>query len=546
MKKFALVLTAAILAHSQSSALAASISETSFGLRPKLVVVIAIDQMRADYLTRFRSRFLEPETSGGAPGGFRFLMAKGAYYPHGQYDVLQNMTGPGHAMILSGSYPYQMGISLNDWYEPGRGQVYCVRDDKSPLVVGKSPWEGLSPKNFLGTTVGDELKNAGHPSRVITVALKDRAAILMGGHRADLALWFDGKTMQWTTSRHYIPEGPMPSWIEPVSREAQSKQGKPLAWKSDGEGTGLSSSNKASFSHSTEYGSYVSFSYPMGVELVLNAAKAAVSSLKLGRGKATDLLAVSFSSHDYLAHAHGANSREMEEMTVAEDQQLSEFLQFLKKEMNGLDDVVVVLTADHGGPYDPEWLKTKKINAGNIDERAAMKRGNDRLTTIFGKAPAGKPYIAFVSDLNFFLDPEALRVRKLDPTAVENELKKELLKIDGILTGFTKTEHRLRQLPPVLFERQALKGYMPGRSGDVVLIPKPHFQTAGSVTAHQTGYSYDRTVPILLFGKRIKPGVYSERADVVDIAPTLSFLLGLVPPAMSEGRVLTEILTDSK
>jgi predicted AlkP superfamily pyrophosphatase or phosphodiesterase len=162
MKKFLFLAAAVILALGFTSAFSAPITEKSFSIRPKLVVVIAVDQMRADYLTRFRSRFLEPELPGQKPGGFRFLMSRGAYYPYGQYDVLQNMTGPGHAMILSGSYPYQMGITLNDWYEPGKGQVYCVRDDSSPLVVGKSAWNGLSPRNFLGTTVGDELKNAGY------------------------------------------------------------------------------------------------------------------------------------------------------------------------------------------------------------------------------------------------------------------------------------------------------------------------------------------------------------------------------------------------
>ncbi|MBU6374615.1 MAG: alkaline phosphatase family protein [Bdellovibrionales bacterium] len=546
MKKFtALTALVAYLAITLP-ALAAPISEKTFSIRPKLVVVIAIDQMRADYLTRFRSRFLAPELGEGKPGGFRFLMSRGAYFPFGEYDVLHNMTGPGHAMILSGSYPYQMGIALNDWYESDKGQVYCVRDDSSPLVVGQSSWRGLSPKNFLGTTVGDELKNAGYSSKVVTVALKDRAAILLGGHRADLALWFDPKNMQWTTSRHYIPEGGMPSWVEALSQSEKSKKGQKYEWNVSGPGTGLSSSKTSGLKISTEYGSYESFAYPMGVDIVLNAAKAAVTQLKLGRGQSPDLLAMSFSSHDYLAHAHGANAREMEEMTIAEDKQLSGFLQFLKKELGSLDDVLLALTADHGGPYDPEWLKTQKIPAGNIDQQLAVKQGNDRLNTVFGKPASGKPYVAFAADFNFFLDPEVLAEKKLDPAAVETALKKELLGIHGILTGFTKTEYRLRQLPPVLFERQTLKGYMPGRSGDVVLIPKPHFQTAGSTVSHQTGYAYDRTVPIILMGKRIKPGVYSERAEVIDIAPTLSFLLGITRPAMSEGRVLSEILTDPK
>jgi hypothetical protein len=184
--------------------------------RPKLVLVLVIDQFRADYLTRFESRFL-PAEKGGTVGGFQYLMSKGAYFPFGQYDLLQNMTGPGHATILTGAYPYLSGISLNYWFDSTKNEkVYCAQDDGSKTieVVPPSANVGTSPKNLLGTTVGDELKNAGFPSRVFSVALKDRAAIFMGGHRADAAFWFDSGLYQWASSQFYFPKGKLPDWIK--------------------------------------------------------------------------------------------------------------------------------------------------------------------------------------------------------------------------------------------------------------------------------------------------------------------------------------------
>ena len=153
--------------------------------KPKLVVVLVIDQMRADYLTRFETRF--QKSSAKSPGGFKYLMSEGAYFPIAEYDVLQNITCPGHAMILTGAHPTMNGIILNDWYDKvARKTVYCAADEK----------DKISPRNLKTSTVGDELKNAGYKSKVIGIALKDRAAVMLGGHRADHALWFDDKSHQ--------------------------------------------------------------------------------------------------------------------------------------------------------------------------------------------------------------------------------------------------------------------------------------------------------------------------------------------------------------
>ena len=159
------------------------VSYATFRQKPKLILVLVIDQFRSDYLTRFEKRFLPAKDKTGDVGGFRFLMETGSYFANAQFDILQCMTGPGHAMILSGSYPYTMGISLNEWFDPKlKRDIYCVEDEKSPLVGPANPGDmGMSPIKFEGTTVGDELKNAGYNSKVVSIAIKDRASILLGG-----------------------------------------------------------------------------------------------------------------------------------------------------------------------------------------------------------------------------------------------------------------------------------------------------------------------------------------------------------------------------
>lgn len=541
MRKLLAALT--LLALFCASAWSAPISNADFQKKPRLVVVLVVDQMRADYLTRFSPRFL-PAQKGETVGGFEYLKSRGAYFPFAEYDVLQCMTGPGHAMILSGSYPYQMGISLNVWFDPAtKSHVYCVQDPKYPVVGAPvdPQWgnAGLSPANFKGVTVGDELKNAGYPARVVSLALKDRAAILMGGHRADLAFWLDSATFRWVSSSFYLPEKKLPAWIEELNAGLARRKGQPYVFKAEGKPGGLSSGFE--FQHKSTIGSRESLNTPLGPEITVEAAEHALKSLKLGAGKATDILAVSFSSHDYLGHHTGPNALEMEEMTVAEDRIISRFLNSIRKNVpGGLKDVVFVLTADHGIPPSPAWLASSKIDSGLISESKAADAISDRLKEKFGKPKKGK-WVLFQYDLNFYLNREAAKELDVPYEQFEAVAKAALESYPGIARVFGSLDHAKRNLPPGMFERSILKSYIPGRNGDLVAIPKPFYVPDDGTVTHISRYTYDRTVPLVIAGPRIKSGVHSTKADIVDIAPTLSFILGIVAPATSEGRVLSEI-----
>lgn len=515
------------------------ISVQAFHKKPKLVLVIVVDQFRADYLTRFQSRFLPAAGKDGSIGGYNFLMSKGAYFPFAQYDVLQCMTGPGHAMILSGSYPYQMGIPGNGWLDQTSGKsMYCVGDEAQPIVGAKGKG-GVSPKNFWGSTLGDELKNAGYPARVVTIALKDRAAILLGGRRADLAMWFDPASFSWVSSKYYLPEEKLPSWLQEHNASLAKRKGETYVWKPEGKPTGLSSND--SFSISLPIGDKKSLATPLGLELLATVGERAFDQFSIGRGKATDIFAMSFSSHDYLAHQFGPNSLEMEELTVAEDRVLSRFFTRVKKKLGSLDDVVIVLTSDHGAPPLPKWVAAQKMDSGQVLTDEVVARLEERLSSKFGK-PSGGKWIGLAADLNFYFTPEAIEKAGERRTQVEEEVKALLKSVKGVAFVFSRTDYFQRRLPPGMLERNILKTYVPGRSGDVIAIPKAFYSDDGDPLVHMTSYSYDRTVPLVIAGPKIRAGVYSTAADVVDLAPTLSFLLGIVEPATSEGRVLSEII----
>ena len=500
--------------------------------RPRLFVVLVIDQFRADYLTRFSDRFL-PAQSKGKIGGFQWLMSRGAYYPFARYDVLQSMTCPGHAMILSGSYPYLNGINLNEWYDAStRKLTYCAHDPDSPTLAPPGangvvpPDEGVSPRNFTGSTFGDELKNAGLRSQVAAIALKDRAAIFLGGRRADVALWMSND-LSWTSSRYYAKGGELPSWIAALNQRLVKRKGEPYAW----------------LGVRAKIGDRKSFASPLGVELTADAALAAVRGMKLGAKGATDLLAVSFSSHDMLGHETGPNTREMEELTLAEDRILSRFLNDLKNAVpGGLDDVVIALTGDHGVASTVASMKAAGVPSGFIADADLLRDGEKALRDRFGEAPNHGKWIAALSSFNFYFDREALAKKKIAIDEAEAALKGAFAKTEGIAFAFSRADRDAKRLPPGMHARQIERTFVDARSGDVILVPQPFYMESGHAASHVTGYAYDRTVPLLLSGPGVKPGVRSEEANVVDLAPTLSFLAGVLPPALSEGRALSESL----
>jgi predicted AlkP superfamily pyrophosphatase or phosphodiesterase len=495
-----------------------------------LVVLLVIDQFRADYLMRFQKDFLSPDKMG-----FRFLMEKGAYFPIADHALLNNMTCPGHAAILSGAYPYRHGISLNSWFDRKKNQnEYCVRDE-GQKILGDSGWvadaKGISPKNFNANTLGDEFKNVDRPSQVVSVALKDRSAVMMGGKRADHVYWINDKACTWVTSQFYQKEK-LPDWVLAENSRLKTEAKKKLTW-----------GPYQDIEHCSKQG----LQTPWAVEQTLKLALKAHKELKLGRGADTDFLLISLSSHDYLGHNLGPNSPHMKTMTLAEDQFIAEFLTKIAASLpNGKNDLIVALTADHGIPPTAESIPNEKMPNGNTDEENYVQAIEAILTEEYGK-PSGGKWVERFLEAQVYLNSKALESAKVDSAKIAKTLWKNREAQGGVLG---KTLDAIWSRDEIIVERKippedlgkVVDRTLNHRNGDLVLLLKPFNFSGKDVVSHMTHYSYDRYVPLIIYGKSFKSGIYHQVPKVIDLAPTLAAVLGVLPPVQSEGKVLTDIL----
>lgn len=522
--------------------------------RPKLVVAISVDQFRDDYVSRYYNLFL-PARSGGKIGGFRFLMDTGAWFKDAHHNHVPTATGPGHATLLTGSEPGIDGIVGNDWWDRAKGKaMYCV-DDKNVETVGGTS-NPMSPFNLKVTTLGDEMKlaTAGR-SKVVGIALKDRAAILMSGHAADDVVWFDNNTGNWVTSTWYAPSKQLPSWAakinadrlvdkafgakwEPILPEAAYQYTrKTVGKKADGKefsytlGTPGGKPDKAFWA-----GMWTSY---WGNEFTTQSAIRAVEAEKLGQHDVPDLLAISYSSNDYIGHAYGPNSPEALDATVRTDQTLSELFNALDKAV-GIENVTIVLSADHGVLPVPEEAKASQIpdtrypDAIAKNVRAALNAAYGEGDWVLGNG---------MYEQNFYINREVAKEKKIPMSEVEKTAAEAAMTTPGVFVAFTRTQLMLGQVPGWDWTKRAIYGFSPTIGGDLMVFEAPGTLFGGvSGTSHGSAWEYDSHVPLLLRGPGINKGIYTRRVATADIAPTLSLLLGIEYPSGNQGKPLSEAI----
>tara|TARA_B100001094_G_scaffold331220_1_gene398824 strand:+ start:100 stop:1473 length:1374 start_codon:yes stop_codon:yes gene_type:complete len=454
------------------------------------------------------------------------------------------MTGPGHATIATGAWPYRHGIVLNGWRSRRTGQYrYCVADKATTAIGSRGKGRNVSPKTLLGTTIGDAIKGGAPGQKVVSIAIKDRAAVLMGGYRADLALWLEPQSHRWISSSYYLPKGHLPSWVERLNKSAETHHPQAGKWRPLGASDGRSSTapdgglGQGSATVNSVWG-------PWGDSLTARAALGAINHMKLGQTRGTDLLAVSLSAHDIVGHRHGHNAREMEEMLVSADRTIAAILRAVAKRVpGGMRDVVVVLTGDHGAPPAQSYLKAHRLPHGEIARQDMARLLEGAVTKKYGPSPLGR-WLTGYSKFEYFISRSALAKSKVRLSDIERVVAQTLRKHPSIEWVFTRSQALDGRWPPGLFGVQAARGWHPRRSGDVIAIPRAFVIQKRDEVSHFTGYSHDRTVPLLFVGRHVRPGVYPKVVKTVDIAPTLAFLVGVVPPSVSEGRVLGEMLSD--
>jgi predicted AlkP superfamily pyrophosphatase or phosphodiesterase len=494
--------------------------------RPRLVLAVVIDQFRYDYLLRFRNDYTS---------GLKRLLDGGAVFHDAHLIHSTTVTAVGHSTFLSGAPPSISGIIGNEWYDRASSRmVTSVFDPKSPLVGGKPGAPGSSPRRLLVSTVGDELKMHGVESRIIGVSIKDRGAILPAGHMADGAYWYDPDSNHWVTSTFYRAE--LPDWVRELNSEQIYRHymtanwlpldapvsAKPFCTMAKGTETRVCGNLEAT---------------PWGNEMIEQFAERAVTNEKLGSHSGTDILAVSFSSNDYVGHAVGPDDPEVRDISIRTDRLLGKLMDFIDARI-GRGNTIVVLTADHGVAPVPELNQARNMPGGRLSERRLSEDISDALVKHFGPgqwllpAPASTPY----------LNLDLVQTNKLDLAEVQRVAAQAAASEEHIARVYTRRQVLNGEVQRDDIGRAVSLGFYGPRSGDLVILPEPYFMFAANGTTHGTPYDYDNHVPVIFFGPGIKSGGYWQRIAMNDIAPTLSALLGIEAPSGSIGRVLTEIL----
>ncbi len=512
-----------------AASLAVSGNASAYNGRPKLVVVIVIDQFRGDYLERYRDQF--------GDAGFRLLLDHGAYFPNCNYNYANTRTAPGHSTLFTGAYSNGHGIAANEWWDQKKKRlVTSVEDDDTRLVGVDGDKAGASPHNLLADTIGDELKLATQgKSRVFAVSLKDRSSILPGGFAADTAYWIDGKSGAWVTSTYYRNE--LPRWVQDFNSTRPAKYWD-RDWK-DAQGTLLRSTAHRKGRDGSDAGFYeVVGPTAFGNEYELEFAKELVVYENVGRGPATDFLSISLSPNDILGHQVGPDSPDMQQMALDLDRQLAGFFNFLGHQI-GLADVWIALSADHGVSSLPDAVKKLHIPAANLDSKKIEAEINSALTEKFS---AGHPasYVRLDYPLAW-LDQEAFGTAHVHERDAEQAVG-EAMKQAGLRDYYTKSQLAEGEVPNTALGRKFLNSYTPAEGWYVMGVGDIYAVGGLKGTDHASPYTYDTHVPLALYGLPFAPGTYRQNVEPVDMAATLASLLGINAPTHAVGRVLTEAL----
>jgi predicted AlkP superfamily pyrophosphatase or phosphodiesterase len=520
---------------------------------PRLVVVLVVDQMRNDYIDDYGRHWSR---------GLRRLATEGARFRNAAYPYLNTVTCAGHATISTGTVPAFHGIILNQWWHrEEQKELACTEDPTAPIIPYGSgqPGGGHSAKRLLVPTFAQTLDRAqGGRAHVVTISMKPRSAIMLAGAGGDAVTWFESRS--FATSAAFgsgrVPFVQQFTSSSPIERDLGKTWDRMLPpsvykYADDAEGERPSKGWTRVFPHvlgvpgaapSNEF--YTQWvSSPFSDEYLERMAEAAIEALRLGQGTATDYLGVSFSALDSLGHKFGPRSHEVQDLLARLDVTIGRLLDRLDARV-GRGKYVVALSADHGVAAIPEQLKREGTDAGRALMNTASANAESALVRAFGPGS----YVARMDYTNLYFLP-----------GVFDRIVRDAGRLDAVMEAIRQTPGVLRVIdartldpraatPDPLLRAAALSEYR-GRSGDLVVIPKPNWfwvagdgtPAPGDATTHGTAYAYDTHVPLLLLGAGVRPGQYDQEATPADIAPTLA-RISHVSLATATGRALDEAI----
>jgi predicted AlkP superfamily pyrophosphatase or phosphodiesterase len=538
---------------------------------PRLVLQITVDQLRGDLPGRYLAQM--------GDAGFRYLMDHGVWYADAHHAHANTETIVGHTTLATGADPAAHGMIGNVWLDRQTGTLtYNIEDPKVHILtpgadVNKAleidptqkvaSTDGRSPAAILVSTFSDELAihTAGR-AKIFGVSIKDRGAVSMAGH-AGKAFWFSKASGEFVTSSYYYDR--YPAWVDAWNRQklAQAHAGKSWElmhekssylfgdaddnpWETDLGGYGRVFPHPYGPASGKHFTTRLTLS-PAGDDLTLAFAKTLIDAEQIGQDEVTDYLSISFSSTDYVGHLFGPSSLEAEDNQLRLDRTLAALFAHVEERI-GLANVLIVLSADHGGPEAPGHLNSLGIPARYVTpelwDRAPAIRALEQ------KFGLGKELIEAYRHPYLYLDREVIRAKGLDPAVVEKAVAEELMKFDGVALAVSSTALIEGNLPNTPVIQSVLRNFNPRRSGDIFVVFEPHcfindFDGLRVAVTHGSAWRYDSFVPVVFAGSKLRAQRVHRRIETVDVAPTLAAFVGAKPPSGSRSGPLPEVL-DSK
>ena len=514
--------------------------------RPKLIIGLVIDQMRWDYLYRFNELY--------GSDGFNRLLKQGFSCENTMVPYVPTYTAPGHSCIYTGSVPAIHGIVGNNWFDTRTGKnVYCTDDSLVRTVGSSTEWGRMSPRNLWTTTITDELRFSNNfKSKVIGIALKDRASILPAGHSANAAYWYDDKAGNWITSSYYMSD--LPAWLTGLNSKHFPDEAMMKDWNTvlPVEKYSQSAGDDNSYEHSIQGESsktfphrlsqiskdkYEAFKFtPASITYTFDLAKAAIQNENLGKTDVPDFVAISISSTDYIGHWFGPNSVEVEDTYLRLDRDIADFLKFLDDNV-GKENYLLFLTADHGVSHIPAFLTQHKTPSGIFNEGKLSKE----ISVMLEKKFNIKNGVRMLENYQVYLNKG-----EIDKSGKSSRVNEEVIKLllgESFIVQAFETQRISEASLPEPIKRMTINGFNPKRSGDIQFTIKPAYFVGGDVgTTHGLWNPYDAHIPLIWFGWNVKQGRTNRETYMTDISPTIAAMLRIQMPNGCVGKVIEEAI----
>ena len=518
---------------------------------PRLIVGIVIEQMRSDYISRFWDKF--------GDGGFKRLIHEGTWCRNASYNYFHTQTAVGYATVYTGSMPASHGIVSDEWYDRVSNKLTKAVADETFKTVGGSYDAGrYSPRNMLGTTIGDEIRLASlRQSKTFGVSLDPVSAILPAGHMADGAFWYDDENGDWITSSYYMQN--LPNWLVDENKKKLPDLYLSKTWDTsfplqqytksltDENPYEIGIHGRIVFPYvlpDITRGLSISSRYrllkqtPFGNSLTKDMAIALMVNENLGKDEFTDVLSVSFVATEYIGNAFGPLSIEVEDAFLKLDKDLEHFLQFIDSFV-GKQNTLIFVTSNHGAAQTPQYLAEAKAPVGTFNYNSALSLLRSYLNALYGSGEWIKGYFG----QQLYLNTDLIENSKQKLDDFRNTVAQFLIQFTGVSNTITATALQNNQYTEG-YRSKMQNNFFPCRSGDVFVNLHPGWveRDHQRVTSHNSAYPYDAQVPLIWYGWKVKRDMIVRPVDMTDVAPTISSMMNIMVPNAATGKVIDELV----